>query len=346
MNKLLTRKEFRDQCLERDKHQCVVCHSNEHLSVHHLLEKDLFSSPEEKEGYFKNNGVTVCEDCHYKAEQTLISCEALREFAGIKEVVLPEHLDPKERYTKWGDIINPDGSRSPGEMFDQPQVQKVLKEANLLSLYNLRFKYPRTFHLPFSREKADDDKILSNCDHFIGKEIIVSEKLDGENTTLYDNYLHARSLENNYHPSRTWIRQFHASIKHEIPPGWRFCGENIFAQHSLSYDSLDSYFYLFSIWNSQNICLSWEETKEWAQLLNIIIVPVLYRGIWDEKLVKDIYENLDTTKQEGIVVRLADSFHYKDFKYSLAKAVRKGHVKPDDGHWATKPVIPNKLKGT
>lgn len=43
-NVLLTRDEFRERCLERDKHQCVICSSKNNLSVHHILERRLKKS--------------------------------------------------------------------------------------------------------------------------------------------------------------------------------------------------------------------------------------------------------------------------------------------------------------
>ena len=58
-----------------------------------------------------------------------------------------------------------------------------------------RYKYPRTPHLSFSPGvggddiKLDSNKIFANC------QVVVTEKLDGENTTFYPNYIHARSLD-------------------------------------------------------------------------------------------------------------------------------------------------------
>lgn len=41
-------------------------------------------------------------------------------------------------------------------------------------------KYPRTPHLPWSGTIADDDKRLETVRNFIGREVVVTEKLDGE----------------------------------------------------------------------------------------------------------------------------------------------------------------------
>ena len=69
-------------------------------------------------------------------------------------------------------------------------------------------------------------------------------------------------------------------------------------------------------------------------------MPVLYEGLWDEAIIRDLI--LDTEKQEGYVVRLAESFAYRDFSSSLAKWVRKGHVQTDQ-HWMFAEVVPNRL---
>lgn len=203
-------------------------------------------------------------------------------------------------------------------------------------------KYPRTFHLPWSAGKSSDDKVLSSIDHFLDKEVIVSEKMDGENTSLYKDYIHARSIDSRNHSSRNWVKNFWNNIGQDIPKGWRICGENLYAQHSIKYNNLKSYFYGFSIWDENNVCLSWEETIEWFTLLNIVPVPVLYKGLFNIDIVKIIQKELDKDKIEGYIIRLADSFKYNNFKYSIAKYVRKNHVQTDK-HWKFKEIIPNKL---
>ncbi|NUU62749.1 RNA ligase family protein [Paenibacillus agri] len=208
----------------------------------------------------------------------------------------------------------------------------------------MKVKYPRTMHLPWSRGYTDDDKILRNTEHFKGREVVITEKMDGENTTMYSHFIHARSLDSKDHHSRHFVKTLHGGIKYLIPEGYRLCGENVYAKHSLYYSALPSYFMLFSVWDRSNQCLSWDETEEWAERLGLVTVPVLYRGIWNEEAVKACYTKQSNCggEQEGYVVRLADPFAYEDFKYSVAKFVRKNHVQTDD-HWLSKPVEPNLL---
>ncbi|MGG3507911.1 RNA ligase family protein [Paenibacillus lautus] len=208
----------------------------------------------------------------------------------------------------------------------------------------MKMKYPKTMHLPWSRGYTDDDKILRSTDHFTGQEVVITEKMDGENTTMYPNFIHARSLDSKDHPSRHYVKTLHGGIQFLIPEGYRLCGENVYAKHSLSYSALPAYYMLFSVWNEYNVCLSWNETEAWAERLGLLTVPVLYRGIWDEAAAKACYTKQSNCggEQEGYVVRLASSFAYGDFKRSVAKFVRKNHVQTDE-HWLSKPIEPNRL---
>ncbi len=118
---LLTREQFRRGVFERDGQKCVICPSYSD-AAHHIMERRLFLD----EGYYIDNGVGLCPSCHIKAEQTIISCEELREAAGIKRIVLPPRLYQDTRYDKWSDIILPDGRRLKGELFFDSSVQKIL----------------------------------------------------------------------------------------------------------------------------------------------------------------------------------------------------------------------------
>jgi len=205
-------------------------------------------------------------------------------------------------------------------------------------------KYPRTFHLPWSREITDDDRVLQDIVQFSGKKVVVTEKMDGENCTMYRDDIHARSLDSGHHASRSWVKMKHGTIRGEIPEGWRICGENIYAVHSIKYAALPSYFLVFSIWDEKNHCLDWGATKEWCQLLDLKTVPELYVGEWDEKAIRDLFTGTSKMggEQEGYVVRTYEGFPFESFKDHVAKFVRKGHVKTDQ-FWMSKPVEPNKL---
>lgn len=245
---------------------------------------------------------------------------------------------------KWGNGILPGGMRLRGELFQDESVQKILARGGVLDQFTWQVKYPRTHHLPWSEGMHDDDRMLKALEHFVGREVVVTIKKDGENTSMYSDYFHARSIDSRHHQSRDWVKNFWSKIAHEIPVGWRICGENLFAQHSIVYEDLLSYFYGFSMWNEHNRCLSWDETLGYFDILGITPVEELYRGIFDEKIIRGLYDSKkDWATCEGYVVRLADEFDYRDFRRSVAKFVRKGHVQTSK-HWMHgRRIEPNSL---
>lgn len=334
-NQLLTRDEFREAVFARDRHTCVSC-GFAGVDAHHIIERRLFTDG----GYYLDNGVTLCSICHEAAESTTLDCATLRERAGIIFPCIPEHLEANGVYDKWGNPVLPNGQRFRGELFDEEGVQRALR--SVLYLFTKRVKYPRTYHVPWSLGLKNDDRMMDNTERWRGMEVVISEKVDGENTTMYNDYMHARSLEYESAIWRDRIKPIWGAIKHDIPDGWRVCGENMSAVHSIRYENLPSYFLMFSIWNDQNICMSWKETMEWADLLGVNIVPVLYWGVWDEAECRNLSDNLDINTQEGLVIRPAGSFAFKEFRNLVGKWVRPHHVQTDE-HWTRKPVEYNGL---
>ena len=331
---LLTRDDFRNKVFIRDNNLCVICKSLA-VDAHHIMERRLFFDG----GYYIDNGASLCSKCHIMAEETTLDTKSIRTAAGIKKVILPEHLYPDNEYDKWGNIILQNETRLRGELFFDESVQKILKQGNVLGLFCNYIKYPRTYHLPWSNP-TKDDKTLQDLSNFENKNVVVTIKLDGENTSMYRDYIHARSIDSKSHWTQSWIRNFHGKIKHEIPEGWRICGENLYAKHSIEYNNLLHYFYIFSIWNERNVCLSWNETVEFASLLGVPTPKVVYEGIWDINLIKSL--KIDYKNQEGYVIRLEESFNYGNFKNSVAKYVRPNHV-VGTHHWKYNQIELNKV---
>jgi hypothetical protein len=204
-------------------------------------------------------------------------------------------------------------------------------------------KYPRTFHLPWSPGFTKDDKVLTDLSCFVGKRVVITKKMDGENTTGYsDGYIHARSLDSRGGVDRDWVKQMWAGVAHNLPENWRICGENLWARHSIAYTDLPSYFMAFSIWDESNTCLGWDDSVQYFEMLGIDHVPVIYDGVWDEDMTRNLHKEL-SPNDEGYVVRLADSFYYDQFGISVAKYVRKDHVQTDK-HWRAQELIPNELR--
>ncbi|GAA3374346.1 hypothetical protein GCM10020367_37890 [Streptomyces sannanensis] len=204
----------------------------------------------------------------------------------------------------------------------------------------MRTQYPRTPHLPWSPGASADDVRAGDLAGLVGREVVVTEKLDGENTTLYTDGMHARSLDSAHHPSRAWVKGLQGRIGAAIPAGWRVCGENLYARHSIAYEQLESWFYGFSVWDGDDRCLDWDRTVRFLRRLGIPVPPVLWRGVFDERALRVL--KLDPARQEGYVVRTAEGFRREEFGRRVAKWVRPGHVQTDT-HWMHAAVVENGL---
>jgi hypothetical protein len=334
----MTRDEFRETVFQRDSNKCVICGAPA-VDAHHIIDRSLFSDG----GYHLDNGASLCETHHYRAEKTTLSCDEIRAKAGITNILLPEHFYDDYKYDKWGNIILPIGQRIKGELFFEPSVQKILDEAGLLDIFQKYMKHPRTFHLPWSNPSSDD-KLMKNDDCFRHKRVIVTLKMDGENTTIYNDYVHARSLDNSYHESRNWVKGLWSQIGYLLDDNMRICGENLYAAHTVKYRELPSYFMMFSMWIN-NTCLSWDETVEYSKLLGLKTVPVIYDGIYDMDLIMAIFTKYEL-ENEGYVIRIADEYNFIDFRRSIGKYVRpvfKKMVDESTDHWMSKKIEVNGL---
>lgn len=206
-------------------------------------------------------------------------------------------------------------------------------------------KYPRTYHLPFSPGSTKDDKKLSDdwFEKYRGKEVVFTEKLDGENTMMNKQDIYARSHTS---PTRSpWSRNLwnpvdglYWKLKPLIGVNEEIFGENLYGEHSIHYCCLSSYWHLFAV-NDGSRWYSWDEIKEFAEILEVPHVPELCRGVITyepdvEEIINDLMQygsNYGSIK-EGIVMRLTDSFDLYHFSDYVCKWVRPNHVQTDE-HW-------------
>jgi ATP-dependent RNA circularization protein (DNA/RNA ligase family) len=199
-------------------------------------------------------------------------------------------------------------------------------------------KYPRTYHFTFSPEIHSDDKIHQNQRIFLNKELIITEKLDGGNTSLKNGKVFARSVSGPAsHPSFSMVKKFHgykSNFFQEV-----VYGENLEGMHSIEYTSLNDCFYVFGVLSSENTWFSYDEMINFCEKYNFKSVPLIYRGTFSS--LKDLQAFLDKEilkesrfggEREGFVVRLAESFSFNNFSKYVVKYVRKGHVQTDK-HW-------------
>lgn len=218
-------------------------------------------------------------------------------------------------------------------------------------------KYNRTFHLPWSPGGTNDDKRATDVSRLIDSPIVITEKMDGSNTSLEAEGCFARTHSGApTHSSFNGLKALHASNKYIITPKTQLFGEWCFAKHSIEYNELPSYFLLFGTryidndGEGQHRWGAWTDVESWAGDLGISTVPLLYTGkVSSEKELKQLTENLMIQPsacggiREGVVVRIASSFTDSDFPSCVMKCVRANHVQTDE-HWKDQEIIRNKLK--
>jgi hypothetical protein len=211
-------------------------------------------------------------------------------------------------------------------------------------------KYPRTYHLPFSPGTSSDDRKLTQEqfeEWFLNTLLVVSEKMDGEGVMFSNSDVYSRShAAPTRHP---WSRNLWDKdgllwkVKDKIGEDEYVYGENLYGEHSIHYDHLTSYFYMFAARDNDN-WYSWRDVELMAEILNVPTVPVLFEGtINTEKelreLIDDIMSKPSTfgTKKEGVVIRHVEAFPVEVdgesiFHKNVCKWVRPHHVQTDS-HW-------------
>ena len=200
-------------------------------------------------------------------------------------------------------------------------------------------KYPRTPYSPWSPSIADRE--IADMYNFVGKPIVITEKIDGSNTMLHNGQVYGRSVDT---PSNAgWlamVKQYH-SWKTIGTQDRLFFGEDIFGIHSIEYGPVypDCTFYLFGIYYPGfDLWQSWSDIEWHAREFGFNTVPLLYTGtlsdITELKELTDKLMELPSAlgggSKEGIVIRVASSF--SNFNSSVCKLVRKNHVQTSE-HW-------------
>ncbi len=212
-------------------------------------------------------------------------------------------------------------------------------------------KYNRTFHFPWSPGATNDDKIAASVSGLVKVPIVITEKMDGSNTSLETAGCFARTHSGPpSHASFDGLKALHASIKYKIPEGIQLFGEWCFARHSINYNELPGYFMLFNVRAlDANAWYSWDMVELWASEIEVPTVPVLFKGsVSSEKELQELVESFMNQSsacggiREGVVVRVQGEFSDDSFSNCVMKCVRANHVQTTE-HWKEQEIIKNKL---
>lgn len=203
-------------------------------------------------------------------------------------------------------------------------------------------KYPRTPHLPWSLGRSADDLGIQDLSALKAHPLVVTEKMDGENTTMTRDRCYARSPDSADHESRHYVKGLWGGIRHSIPEGMRISGENMYAVHSIEYDDLHSYFLVHSVFddNAKKV-LPFNKSWDIAEQLGLHWAPIQHEDLSYDQ-VELLHPHLAANTREGYVVRNKEGFPTADWELNVAKYVRADHVQTDE-HWMHQQVRKNHL---
>ena len=140
--------------------------------------------------------------------------------------------------------------------------------------------YPSTPHLPFSPGVQAEDITLDDCPWLVGREVVVTEKLDGGNCCLWRGSVYART--HSHEATLPWfasIKALYPSFAASVDDDLMLFGENMSAVHSVEYDGLGAHFYLFGVRRaSSGEWFAWDEVAALAHALDLPHAPVWWRG--------------------------------------------------------------------
>lgn len=203
----------------------------------------------------------------------------------------------------------------------------------------MNLKYPRTPYAPYSPSIAKEDRVYANINHFLGKRIIITEKIDGSNTTLYQGKPYARGIgDTSRHKIHGLVKKHHAW---KVQGGDILYGEDIYAVHSIEYDPVyeNETFMAFAL-RQGDVLRSWDALVKYTDERDIPRVPLIFDGyVISEKVLKELF--LDVFRQgsslgpevEGAVLRTADGFPIDEMELNICKVTRRNHVQTDE-HWS------------
>lgn len=295
----LTRDNFRMQVFERDSETCVVpeC-GREAVDAHHIIDRSLWSD----EGYYADNGASLCERCHILAEKDIITPDSLRFWAGIINKILPSGTEDVPQ-TKWGTPLEPSSERT---------------------------KYPSTPFLDISPYQ-DGDQIFSNYQLWEQCRVVITAKMDGACVKLTRDGVAARNGEHANSEMFDWLKGMWSSFCVHIPEGISIFGEWLAYQHTIAYEgdlALKSPLLVYAAFDGLH-WVGWDQVKSLADRIGHATVPVLGHAESEQawrvkKEIQQWAEKAVSMGHEGIVARPVHPFFWGQFATRVAKYVHQG----------------------
>ena len=208
--------------------------------------------------------------------------------------------------------------------------------------------YPRTPCWPWSPSKPPGDRTTSTPEDYLGRPLVITEKLDGAGAALFQGQAFTRA-GNIQAPWLGMARRHHAW---KIHGDLVVYGEDLYAVHSIEYEPMrpEETFHAFALRRGDRFA-PWDEMAAACGRFGIPLVPTLWQGQAStlaelRQIVKDLHLERSALGlvMEGVVIRTFSGFAAATFRRHVCKSVRAGHVQTDEHwrrHWRPAAMVPD-----
>ena len=201
---------------------------------------------------------------------------------------------------------------------------------------HMNAKFPRIAHLPWSPGATSDDRRLENVDRFIGRTVLVTEKLDGANVCFTSEQVYARSHSGPPKgPMFDRLKAVHAAMAPRIDGYLSVFCEWCMYVHSTEYEDLPSppLFVIGIRDDDTRTWWSWKDTNEYANEIGLQVPPLMsemtVHGDADLRKMVEVCAGRPSSygkRCEGVVVRVPGPVADEHFGKFFAKHVNAGFV--------------------
>lgn len=212
--------------------------------------------------------------------------------------------------------------------------------------------FPRIPHLPGSAA-GEDDTFVGWSEPWLRRPLVVEEKLDGANVSLWlsgpdrievgpRSGARRRDRAGQLGRLRAWAEEHREALTTLLRPGEVLFAEWMWLQHTLYYDALPDWLVAIDLWSEATDYVDHATRDRRVAEVGMTPVPVLQRNVRlgpDDPGRLCSTSHFGTTRMEGLVVR-----YEEDWKLSArAKWVRPDFVPKPDTAWQP-PLPTNRLR--
>jgi ATP-dependent RNA circularization protein (DNA/RNA ligase family) len=221
------------------------------------------------------------------------------------------------------------------------------------------FRFPHTPHVAWLGEGSPrDDKVLSPAEAtaLLRENVVVEEKLDGANLGISVGHDGNLRLQNRgqyltapwsgqFSRLSSWLPLHESALAEALGNHLILFGEWCTARHSIEYNSLSDWFFVFDVYDrQQGRFWSTARRNELTKRLGLSTVPTIFAGVTKVEQLKQLVfqeqSRFGPGPLEGVVIRKESP----DWLEERAKLVHPDFTQAITEHWTRRGIVWNRLK--